>query len=124
MLLRMAGETSELARERWGVYFEDLSRELSTTTATVEVDGLDIGAQIEGEDLVLDGISYDHRDDIVVIGLAPLGSAEAVEHFVSGPQRIYIESGEGILPAVLDIEDAEGQKTIVRLRPAPALPAS
>lgn len=123
MLLSMAPETSELARERWSSYFEDLSRELGTSTATVEVDGLDVGAQIEGEDLVLDGISYDHRDDIVVIGLAPVGAKEAVEHFVSGPQHIYIESGDGILPNVLDIEDAEGHKTIVRLRPAPALPA-
>jgi Family of unknown function (DUF5335) len=124
MLQGMAQETGELAREQWSGYFEQLSRDLGATTATVEVDGLDVGAQIEGEDLVLDGISYDHRDDIVVIGLAPVGTAEAVEHIVSGPKRIYIESGDGILPAVLDIEDAEGQKTIVRLRPAPALPSA
>jgi hypothetical protein len=123
MLPVMSAETTELARESWNRYFDDLSRELGAYDATVEVDGLDVGAQIEAEDLVLAGISYDYKDDIVVIGLAPVGSTEAVEHFVSSPQRIFVESTDSILPSVIDIEDADGQKTIVRLQPAPALPA-
>ena len=121
----MSAETTEIARESWSRYFEDLSRELGAYQATVEVDGLDIGAQIEeGENLMLAGMSYDDRDDIVVIGLAPIGAKESVEHFVSGPQRIYVESADGVLPSVIDIEDAESHKTLVRLQPAPALPAS
>jgi uncharacterized protein DUF5335 len=125
MLPVMSAETTELARESWSRYFEDLSRELGAYEATVEVDGLDIGAQIEeDENLMLAGMSYDDRDDIVVIGLAPVGGKEAVEHFVSGPQRIYVESADGVLPSVIDIEDAESHKTLVRLQPAPELPAS
>jgi len=123
MLLRMAEETTELARESWTSYFNDLSRELGVYDVTVEVDGLDVGAQIEAEGLVLAGMSYDHKDDIVVIGVAPVGGTEAVEHFVSGPQRIFIETSDSTVPSVIDIEDGEGQKTIVLLSPAPALEA-
>lgn len=123
MLLPMAEETTDLARESWTRYFNDLSRELGAYEVTVEVDGLDIGAQIEAEDLMLAGLSYDHKDDIVVIGVAPVGGEEAVEHLVSGPQRILVESINSTVPSVIDIEDAEGHKTIVRLAPAPALGA-
>ena len=116
-------ETYELARDGWRDYFDELSRTLATTRATVEIDGPDLGAQIESEGLLLSAISYDDRDDILVVGLSPGGPAESIEHFVSGPQRIAIEeSSDGILPSTIEVEDAEGQQTLVRLEPAPALP--
>jgi Family of unknown function (DUF5335) len=105
-------ETDELPRDGWRAYFADLSRALTTTRATVEIDARELGAQVQAEDLVLSGISYDDRDDVVVIGLSPGGPAESLEHLVSSPQRIRVE-----------IEDAEDQLTLVRLAPAPALPA-
>jgi hypothetical protein len=117
-------ETYELARDGWRDYFDELSRTLATTRATVEIDAPDLGAQIQAEGLLLSGISYDDRDDILVVGLSPGGPAESIEHFVSGPQRIAIEeSSDGILPSTIEVEDAEGQQTLVRLEPAPALPA-
>jgi hypothetical protein len=116
-------ETDELPRDGWRAYFADLSRALTTTRATVEIDARELGAQVQAEDLVLSGISYDDRDDVVVIGLSPGGPAESLEHLVSSPQRIRVESSEGILPSAIEIEDAEDQLTLVRLAPAPALPA-
>jgi Family of unknown function (DUF5335) len=115
-------ETDELARDSWRAYFDDLSRTLATTRATVEIDGPDLGAQVQAEGLVLTGVSYDDRDDVFVVGLSPGGAAETIEHFVSSPQRIAVESAEGILPSAIEVEDAEGQRTLVRLEPAPALP--
>lgn len=119
----MAEETTQLPRESWAGYFENLSRHTGASEVTVEVDGRDIGAQIEAENVVLAGISYDHKDDVVVIGVAPVGGKEAVEHLVSGPQSIYVRSAVGAPPSVIEIADGEGHQTIVRLRPAPALPA-
>ncbi len=116
-------ETNELARDGWRVYFDELSRTLATTRATVEIDAPNLGAQIQAEGLVLSGISYDDRDDVLVVGLSPGGPAESLEHFVSNPQRILVESSQGILPSTIEVEDAEGQRTLVRLEPAPALPA-
>jgi Family of unknown function (DUF5335) len=116
-------ETNELKRDDWRTYFDELSRTLATTRATVEIDALDLGAQMQAEGLVLRGISYDDRDDILVVGLSPGGPAESIEHFVSNPQRIMVETTEGILPSTIEVEDGEGRQTLVRLEPAPALPA-
>ena len=115
-------DTEELPRAGWRVYFDDLSRALGATQATVEIEGPDLGAQVQAEGLVLSGISYDDRDDILVVGLSPGGPTESLEHLVSNPQRIWVES-DGILPSTIEVEDAEGQRTLVRLQAAPALPA-
>jgi hypothetical protein len=119
----MMADTGELPRERWRTYFDDFSRGLATTQAAVEIDGPDLGAQVQSEGLLLNGITYDDRDDVLVIGLSPGGPAESLEHLVSSPQRIRVESSDGILPSTIEVEDAEGQQTLVRLQPAPALPA-
>jgi hypothetical protein len=117
----MAITTQEIPRDEWGPYFDEFSRNLGTVEATVEIEGRDLGAQIAADRLTLTGISYDHKDDVVVIGLAARGgTTEDYEHLVSQPQRIFVATSEAAEMA-LDIEDAEGHKTIVRLRPAPAL---
>jgi uncharacterized protein DUF5335 len=119
----VAEATRELARESWRTYFDDLSRQLATVRATVEIDGPDLGAQVEAEDMVLTGISYDDRDDVLVIGLSPGGPPESLEHVVSEPQQIQVESQMGLVPATIDVRDAEGNQTLVRLQPVPELPA-
>jgi hypothetical protein len=119
----MAGETSELPRNTWGAYFDELSRGLATVRASVEVEGPEIGAQVEEEGLELNGITYDHGDDILVVGLSPGGAAETLEHIVSSPRRIEVVSGEDLLPATIDVQDGEGNRTLLRLSTAPALPA-
>jgi Family of unknown function (DUF5335) len=120
----MAKGSRQIPRSEWRQYFDDFSRNLPALVASIEVDGPETGAQIEAERGLLTGISYDDRDDIVVIVLdAPGGTREDLERNVSQPQQIYVaddEAGE----TVVDIEDAEGNKTLVRIEPAPALPPS
>ncbi len=123
MLRRTVADTNEIPRDRWRSYFDDLSRGLATMQATVEIDGPDLGAQVQAEGLLLSGITYDDRDDVLVVGLSPGGATESLEHLVSSPQRILVESSDAILPSAIDVEDAEGQRTLVRLQAAPALPA-
>jgi hypothetical protein len=71
---------------------------------------------------VLSGISYDDRGDVLVVGLSPGGATESLEHLVSRPQRILIKPSDAILPSTIEVEDAEGERTLVRLKAAPALP--
>jgi hypothetical protein len=120
----MAHETREVPRDSWRAYFDDLSRNLGTVEATVEIDGSDFGAQVEAERLILTGISYDDRDDVLVIGLVAAADArEDLEHMVAQPQRIVVDSAAAALPTTIDVEDAEGQRTLVELQAAPELPA-
>jgi hypothetical protein len=116
-------DTSELPRDGWRAYFDELSHALTTTQATVEIDGPDLGAQVQAEGLILSGISYDDKDDLLVVGLSPGGPAESLQHLVSSPQRIRVESSVGILPSSIDVEDAEGERTLVRIQAAPELSA-
>ncbi len=115
-------DTKELPRDRWRTYFDDLSHGLATVQATVEIDRPDLGAQVQAEGLVLSGISYDDRDDVLVIGLSPGGATESLEHLVSSPQRIRVESSDSIMPSTIEVEDAQGVQTLVRLQAVPALP--
>ena len=118
----MGSTTQELAHDRWRPYFDELSRNLGTVEATVEVAGQDIGDQIAAERLLLRGITYDDRDDIDVIALEALGEAGTLEHMVEHPQRIFIATGEGA-ELTVDVEDADGHRTLVTLDRPPALPA-
>jgi hypothetical protein len=114
--------TQEIPRDAWRSYFDEVSRHLGVTTATVEIVGRDVGDQVIGEDLVLTGVTYDDRDDVVVIGLdAPGGQPEEAEHLVEHPTKILVASGDGEGVAI-DIEDAEAHQTIIRMESAPALP--
>jgi hypothetical protein len=118
----MAPQTEQLPREAWHPYFDDFSKHLGTYEATVEIDGPDIGAQIAAERMVLTGITYDHKDDVIVIGLdAPGGDPEEYQHLVEHPQAVFIAPGvAGELS--IDITDAEQHQTILRLERPPALP--
>lgn len=119
----MAHLTREIARESSRPYFDDLSRELGTVEATVEVEGADLGAQVEADRLLLTGLSYDDRDDILVVGLdAPGGTREDLEHLIHAPRRVLVDTAEGILPTAIDIQDADGYHTLVQLQRPPALP--
>src|ERR1700733_10389618 len=120
----MANDMRDLPSESWRAYFDGLSRQLGAVEATVEIDGSDLGAQIEAESLTLTGISYDDRDKVLVINLAEPGSPlDEIEHMVQQPRRIAVDSTGTILPNAIEAEDAEGQRTLVELRAVPELPA-
>jgi hypothetical protein len=98
--------TQTLPRDTWTTYFDK-----------------DIGDQISADHLVLTGITYDHKDDIVVFGVdAPGGDPEEYEHVVAQPQTIMVATGDPDgPPLVIDVEDAEGHRHIARLELAPEL---
>ncbi|MCW3032548.1 MAG: hypothetical protein QOK19_590 [Solirubrobacteraceae bacterium] len=114
----MASTTREIPREEWRTYFDDFSRDLPDLAATVEVIAEDLGAQVEAGQARLAGISYDDRDDVLVIGLdAPGGTPEDLERVVYNPRRIMVAEGDD-RQIVYDIEDAEHTQTLLRLEPA------
>jgi hypothetical protein len=115
--------TEQLPRETWTRYFDELSKHLGTVEATVEVVGRDIGDQLAAERLVLTGITFDHKDDVLVIGLdAPGGDPEEYEHMVEHPRSIAVTPGGTAAELAIAAEDGEGHMTIVTLARAPELP--
>jgi hypothetical protein len=110
--------TQDIPRSQWRSYFDEFSRDLEPMRARVEIIGRTLGAQVQADRPLLAGISYDDRDDIIVIGLdPPEGGAEEFEHIVYQPHKVSVASGEGS-KVVFDIEDAEGIRTLISLEPA------
>ena len=109
----MTSMTREIPKSEWPSYFNDLSRLPSPPpVVTVEVDGEEVGAQIEAEHKTLAGISYDNRDDVLVIGIGGPDGHEQLEHLVSQPERIYVAEGD---EHTIDVQDADGVQTLIRL---------
>lgn len=116
----MALSTQEIQRAEWKRYFDDFSRDLPTTIASIEVISVNTGAQVEAQRGTLTGVSYDDRDDVFAITLEAEGGGGDLERTVGSPRKVYI--GSDGPTTVLDVEDAEGMKTLVRMDPAPSLP--
>jgi Family of unknown function (DUF5335) len=111
----MAEDTREIPREDWTDYFDELGRLDPPPTVTVEVDGEEVGAQTEAGPSLLAAVSYDHRDDVLVVGFG--STDKRAEHLVYAPRRVYALESDGGVEAI-DVEDAEGTKTVIRLRVA------
>ena len=109
-------KTREISPQVWSEFFDRVSRSLQGKRIDIEIDAPDIGAQIEANKLSLNGLSYDHKDDVVAI------DTEVIEHLVRAPQQIYISGDEDALDS-LEIMVAGGGKHIVNFSEPLALPA-
>jgi Family of unknown function (DUF5335) len=107
--------TRDIPRESWKEFFDGFSRRHQGWLVDVEVLGSDIGAQLEAEDLPLEGISADHDNKDISIAL--LRDGKITEHFVTRPQQVRVEE-EGGAEVAIEIDSASEAKTIVTFRAA------
>ena len=105
----------QLERDRWEEYFDRVSRLLRGMRVEVEVQGLDLGDQVEAEWLPLHGLVYDPRDDRIEVAM------ENVDHLIPHPEAVYVDEHGAELHS-LEIVDRGGHRQIVRLRAPLALP--
>ncbi len=111
-----------LDKSAWEEYFNRFSKALGACLTEVEVAGLDIGDQIEAEWIVLSGISYDPKDDIVAVDMVSKDD-ENFEHLIHKPVEVVIqEDTEGVKS--ITVVDADNHKQIIHLKKPLALPAA
>lgn len=108
--------TRQIDRHDWQQYFDNASRQLEAANVDVEVDGLDMGAQIEAEKMALEGLTYDPKDNAFSVML------EGLEHRIPQPREIAVEE-EGRALKSVEIIDADDHKHIAKLSKALELPA-
>lgn len=110
--------TQEIAKEHLKDYFDHFSMIMPTELVEIEVAGLDLGDQIEAEWAPMTGISYDPKDDIVVVELED----GKVQHTIRSPQEVVVDEGdEGIRS--ISIKCGEGHLHVLRLKEPRALPS-
>lgn len=106
----------KLEKSNWHGYFDALSNVLSGKEAEIDVNSLDIGAQIEAQYSPLLGIVYDHRNDILEILL------DGWDHTIPNVREIYVDH-DGVSLKSLSVIDADGVQQIIRLRDPAMLPS-
>ncbi len=112
--------TRSIREEEWEEFLDSLSREMSSRPVTVQVVDPELGYQLETGRLPFVGASADlnagggPRIEVMV------GTLEAnhTTHSIMRPRAVRIEEDDQGAPEVLEIEAADGSKTLVLLRPA------
>ncbi len=105
-----------IAKEDLQHYFDHFSSVIPTQLVEIEVAGLDIGDQIAAEWVALEGISYDSKDDIIVVDLA-----DEYQHTIKNPQQVAVEEDNDGIHSI-EIKCGEGHLHILKLKNAMPLP--
>ncbi len=115
-------QTVEIPRDRWPEALEEFSAVHEGWLVSVDVLASELGAQHEVHDLPLVGVMADPGDRGGAIFIsAARSAADHVTHVVHAPTRIWIERTDEGADVALQVEWADGTRTIVRFR-TPALP--
>jgi hypothetical protein len=113
----MSTTTQEISRDRWLSFFDAFSREHEGSAVNLEILSEEIGAQVEGSTLRFVGINADLKDGENRIAITLGGERDDhITHVVSAPIRVRLERSEmerGTFET-LEVESAEGEKTLVR----------
>lgn len=110
-------ETREIPRETWDQFFSRFSNDHETQFVAVEVMGQDIGAQVEGQTLLLGGISRADPDGESLALMFDSITGEHLTHMVNRPTHVWIQQSAGNVDESLEIESADGTRTLVRFPP-------
>lgn len=111
--------TIEVPRDAWVSTFDEFTRVHRGWLVSIEVLNADLGAQSAIEDLPLLGISADRlgEDGTIAISVAGAGR-EHLTHFIQAVARMYREQTPEGADIALEIESADGTRTILRFRVA------
>ena len=107
--------TIEIPRDGWDKFFTRFNHDHETQLVAVEILGRDIGAQTEGRSLLLGGISAGNESGDSLVMMFDSLDGEHVTHMVNKPVHVWIQRSPDNSDEALQIESADGTKTLVRL---------
>ncbi len=107
--------TRSLPKSQWESYFDRISKHLKASQTEIEVVGMNLGDQVEGEWVSFYGISYDPKDDVVEYLL------EGLDHLVRHPEQVFVDDDvEGLRS--IEVVDRDGVRHIAKLKEVLKLP--
>lgn len=111
--------TVQIKKEKLKDYLDQFSRNMPAELVEIEVAGLDLGHQIETAWVPMSSISYDPKDDVIVIGL----DDGKLEHMIRQPVDFWVNEAEAGVTN-MSVKCAEGLKHLIRLKEPRRLAAS
>ena len=108
-------QTREIPRAEWNDFFSQFTDEHDDEAVEVEMIGPEIGAQIEGRELHLRGISPARNVQESDLALE-LDSVDGkhVTHMIPKPTHVWVLQAPDKTDEALEIESADGTKTLLR----------
>lgn len=112
-------QTVEIAREAWAQRLNEFAAIHAGWLVSLDVLSPEIGAQPEIRNLPLIGVSSDLIDhDGTIAVFVARSASEHLTHVVHAVRRIYVERTDDGADAALQMESADGSRTILRFRAA------
>lgn len=105
----------KLDRDSWATYFDSVSKVLPGKQAEIDVESLSLGVQIASRFAPLNGITYDHKSEMLQIML------ERWEHNIAHVTEIWIDH-DGVSLNSIRVVDTDGTEQIIKLRDPLMLP--
>jgi hypothetical protein len=114
----------EIERDEWREYLDGFGKRNGGRAAHVEVISIDLGAQELAEKLPLEGVTFEDKGSLAPSVEILLGTTATrhLTHTLTGVQRIVPKVGADGREDALEIESADGTKTIILFETLPALP--
>lgn len=107
--------TEKVPRERWIEFLDEFSRRHEGWRVSLEVLGLEVGAQTEVRDMPLRGITADRNGISVFLGGArDLG----LEKLIARPAELWVRTTEQGADESLEIRVEDGNAILLRFRAA------
>ncbi len=106
---------SELKKEDWGRFFDTLSKRRYEWLTEIEVVGENLGDQTLSKGLPLNGITVETVGDRTSIEISVgESSGHHQTHTIIDSVRVAFLAGDDFRGDVVDIEEADGTKTLIR----------
>ncbi len=105
----------EIKKENWGQFFDNLSKRRFEWMTEVEVNNAEVGHQVLSNGLPFNGITVETAGDSVSIELSMGETAgHHQSHTINDPTKVAFLAGDATHGDVIDIEEADGTKTLIR----------
>lgn len=101
-----------LERDQWKEFFDHVA---GGRYATIELASPQLGLQVQASAVLMEGITYEPRSDVLAI------LCQGLEHVVHKPEEVYVDTVLGELSS-LAVRNEEGEVQIITLRRLRALP--
>lgn len=106
----------ELKKEDWGRFLDNLGKRRHEWMTEVEVMNKELGDQTLSNGLPLNGITVEKIDDEMSIDISVGETTQHHQtHTIRNPIRVAFLAGDDTHGDVVDIEEADGTKTLIRL---------
>lgn len=106
----------EIPPSEWSSYLDSVSRALANAKLSIEVESNGRPRELVADQLALQFLAYDGVDQLFEVAGTAMDSRapNVIRHLVEAPRRI-VADGAGELPSQLEIEDGNGERTIIKL---------